>query len=95
MKTIGIVPNYDKPAAMDFVKDIAEYIKKMCIRDRYGIAVIIVILIVIVILILRNKRKNRYKIKGNYSSRGKYDTSRINAKKRRRRGDRDKYNKYR
>ena len=62
---------------------------------KYGIAVIVVILIVIVILILRNKRKNRYKIKGNYSSRGKYDTSRINAKKRRRRGDRDKYNKYR
>lgn len=27
MKTIGIVPNYDKPAAMDFVKDVAEYIK--------------------------------------------------------------------
>lgn len=28
MKTIGIVPNYDKQAAMDFVRDIAEYIKE-------------------------------------------------------------------
>ena len=65
---------------------------------KYTAAVIVVILLIILILIARHRRRQRYRIRGNYYNRGHvYDTSRINGKRRRKRRDkrRDKYNRYR
>ncbi|GFI61231.1 D-alanyl-D-alanine carboxypeptidase DacF [Clostridiales bacterium] len=55
---------------------------------------IVLILLLTFILSIRRKRRNRYKIKGNYRGRSvTYDTSQINSKRKKKR--RDKYNKYR
>lgn len=63
---------------------------------KYTAAVIAVIVIIIIVMIMRHRKKQRYKIKGNYRNRAvTYDTSRINSPKRKRRNSkRDKYNKY-
>lgn len=65
---------------------------------KYTACALVVIFIIILIMIARHKRKQRYKIKGNYYNRSNvYDTSRINNGRRRRKKDkrRDKYNRYR
>lgn len=65
---------------------------------KYTAIAFVVILIVVLILVARHKRKQRYKLKGNYYNRNNvYDTSRINNGRHRRKRDkrRDKYNKYR
>ncbi len=66
---------------------------------KYTAAAIVVILIIILIMIARHRRKQRYKIKGNYYNRSNtYDTSKINNVRRRdkmRNKRRDKYNRYR
>ncbi|MCD8037386.1 MAG: D-alanyl-D-alanine carboxypeptidase [Clostridiales bacterium] len=75
------------------------FFSKIIAREnlKYTAAVIVVILIIIFIMVVRHRRKQRYKIKGNYRNRAvTYDTSQINSRKRRRRRNsrRDKYNKY-
>ena len=65
---------------------------------KYTAIAIVVILLLILIMIARHRRKERYRIKGNYYNRNNvYDTSRINNGRRRRKRDkrRDKYNRYR
>ncbi|MEA4973379.1 MAG: D-alanyl-D-alanine carboxypeptidase family protein [Candidatus Metalachnospira sp.] len=62
---------------------------------KYTAGVLALIIIIIIIIIIRHRRKRRYRIKGNYSNRGIYDTSRVNSKKRRKSShSKDKYNRF-
>ena len=73
------------------------FVSKTTAREnlKYTAAVIIIVIILIIISVIRKKRRERYRIRGNYrSSSSVYDTSRVNTKGRRRRRNRDKYNKY-
>jgi len=62
---------------------------------KYTLGIVALIIIIIIILLIRRKRKRRYRIKGNYSNRGIYDTSRINGGRHRRKShNKDRYNRY-
>ncbi len=62
---------------------------------KYTAGVFALIILIIIIILIRLKRKRRYRIKGNYSNRGTYDTSRINSGRRRRKSHpKDRYNRF-
>lgn len=63
---------------------------------KYTAGILAVLIVIAIILLIRRKRKRRFKIKGNYKNMGKYDTSRINSGRRRKKSykTRDRYNRF-
>lgn len=62
---------------------------------KYTAGVLLLLIIIAIVMLIRHRRKRRYRIKGNYSNRSVYDTSRVNNRKHRRRNrSSDKYNRF-